>query len=102
MNIWALDKHETIKHLLLLLVHEVGADAINLLDVHALDYKAIRLGFDDSNATVYLYTYGQANEHYGLSLEYPSFENDNVGEIEEIYEGICFDKLLEIIKLHLQ
>lgn len=102
INLWALDKDSTIKHLLLLLRQDMGPDSFEVLDVNQLNYQSIRLGAKHTPATVYLYTYGQRKERYGLHLEYPRFEESNVSELEEIYEDLNYDKLLEILNLHLQ
>ena len=100
MNIWALDKDISIKHLLLLLTQEVGIEAIKLLDVETLHHKSIRIGTKDSEATAYLYSYGQTEQHYGLHLEYPYNKESNISEIEDMYEDLCYVKLLEMLKVH--
>ncbi len=102
INLWALDKDSAIKHLLLLLRQDMGSDAFELVDTDQLNHQSIRLGTRHTPATVYIYTYGQRKDRYGLHLEYPRFEESNVSELEEIYEDLNYDKLLEILKLHLQ
>lgn len=102
MNIWALDKDNSIKHLLILLTQEFGTAAITLLNVDKLHHKAIRIGSPDTTATAYLYTYGQADQHYGLHLEYPYNEESNISELEEMYEDLCYASLLEMLKVHFQ
>lgn len=100
MNIWSLDKDISIKHLLLLLSQEAGVQTFKLLDAERLHHKAIRIGIQDTAATAYLYTYGQSTEHYGLHLEYPFHAESNISELEEIYEDLSYDTLLEKLKVH--
>jgi len=100
MNIWALDKDNSIKHLLLLLEQDMGADAFTLPDAENLHYKSIRLGSTRVLATAYLYTYGQNREHYGLHLEYTYNQELNSSEQEEMYEDLSYEALLEILIVH--
>lgn len=102
MNIWALDKDLTIKHLLLLLAQEFGTRDTFLLDVEQLHPKAVRIGSTASPATAYIYTYGQAEHRYGLHLEYPHNDEGNISEQEDMYEDVGFEKLLEMLRVHLQ
>lgn len=102
MNIWSLDKHDSIKHLLLLLVQDMGTDTITVVEAENLNHKAVRVGTRNTVATAYLYTYAQSKERYGLHLEYPYHEESNTSELEEIYEDLPYDNLLEILKMHFQ
>jgi hypothetical protein len=102
MNIWALDKDNTIKHLLLLLTQEFGADAITLPDADSLHHKAVRIASRNTPATAYLYSYGQADERYGLHLEYPYNAESNISELEDMYEDLSYESLLEILKVHFE
>ncbi len=100
MNIWALDKDISIKHLLLLLTQDIAADGITLIDPENLHHKAVRIGNNRNAATAYLYTYGQAEGKYGLHLEYPHHEESNISELEDMYEELNYESLLEILKVH--
>jgi hypothetical protein len=100
-NLWALDKHSTIKHLLLRLQQDMGEETFNVLDAERLHTQSIRIGAEQTPATAYLYTYGQAAQRYGVHLEYPYNEESNTSELEEIYEELRYNQLLEIVKLHL-
>jgi hypothetical protein len=100
MNIWALDKDNSIKHLLLLLEQDAGDDAFILCDAEQLHPKSIRLGTHESPATAYLYTYGQSPDQYGLHLEYPYNKELNSSEQEEMYEDLSYDAVLEILTVH--
>lgn len=77
-------------------------NAITLLDVETLHHKSIRIGTKSSKETAYLYSYGQADLRYGLHLEYPYSEESNISELEDMYEDLCYDKLLEMLKVHFQ
>jgi hypothetical protein len=100
MNIWALDKDNSIKHLLLLLEQDVGPDAFTLPDAESLHHKSIRLGSTRVLATAYLYTYGQNPDRYGLHLEYPYNPELNTSEQEDMYEDLTYDAVLEILMTH--
>ena len=100
MNIWALDKDNSIKHLLLLLEQDAGADAFILCDAEQLHPKSIRLGTHEGPATAYLYTYGQTEGHYGLHLEYPYNQELNTSEQEDMYEDLTYDAVLKILTVH--
>ena len=100
MNIWALEKDTSIKHLLLLLEQDLGADAFTLPDAESLHHKSIRLGSTRVLATAYLYTYGQNTERYGLHLEYPYNQELNSSEQEEMYEDLNYEAVLEILTVH--
>lgn len=77
-------------------------NAFKLLDVDTLHPKSIRIGINNSNATAYIYTYGQAEQHYGLHLEYPYNTESNISELEDMYEDLGYNALLEILKVHFQ
>lgn len=100
MNIWALDKDTSIKHLLLLLEQDMGADAFTLPDAENLHHKSIRLGSTRVLATAYIYTYAQDAEHYGLHLEYFYNPELNSSEQEDMYEDLSYEALLEILMTH--
>lgn len=102
MNIWVLDKDDSIKCLLLLLQQSFGPDQLCILDSDCLHPKAVRIGEQGSSATAYLYTYGQMDHRYGLHLEYPYLEESNISELEEMYEDLVYDNLLEMLKVHFQ
>jgi hypothetical protein len=101
-NLWGLKKDISIKHLLLLLQQDMGKDGFILLSADKLDAYAIRLGAAHTEATAYLYTYGQRADRYGLDLEYPVNAERNISESEQGYEDLRYDWLLEILKQHLQ
>ena len=59
VNIWALQKHESIKLLLLLLSEKLRPGSFIVAENQELDDRAIRLAkIDDPSISAYLYTYG--------------------------------------------
>jgi len=102
MNIWALDKDLSIKHVLLLLSECLGTQGFCINDEPGLDAMAIRIykpGEQDMCA--YLYTYGQDEEHYGIHLEYPSLDETAVAKSIEMQEGLDFEQLVAVLQVHL-
>ena len=101
MNIWALDKDESIKLLLLLLNQQLGASSF-VIDVRQdLDPKAVRLlKADKQGISAYLYTYGQDTDTYGVHLELPVHEERDRSNDMEIYEGISIERLVDILCVH--
>jgi len=100
VNIWALDKDNTIKHLLLMLSHELGTHAFYLIDTETLHHKSVRIGSSHSEGSAYIYTYAQAEERYGVHLEYPFHTELNLSDQEEMYDDLDYKSLLEMLKVH--
>lgn len=100
MNVWALDKDNSIKHLLLMLEHEVGTHSFYLIDSETLHPKSVRIGSNSSEGSAYIYTYAQTDEHYGLHLEYPHHTQLNLSDQEDMYEDLDYKALLEMLKVH--
>jgi hypothetical protein len=106
MNIWALDKDISIKHLLLLVDGAIPALTYQLDTNDGLDSKAVRLTSNDASVSVYIYTYGQDHERYGVHLEYPDVANRNTGTspvdpLGEEYDNLSFAQLLSILQVQL-
>lgn len=100
MNVWALDKDNSIKHLLLMLSHEIGNHAYYLIDTETLHHQSVRIGSSSSEGSAYIYTYAQETEHYGLHLEYPNNNQLSLSNQEDIYEDLDYKSLLEMLKVH--
>lgn len=101
MNIWALKKDITIKHLLLLLSDELGPATFVIADPEGVDERAVRLCHaDDDGIAAYVYTYGQAAEHYGVHLEYPLLPDNAMNNLVEEYDDIGFDRLAAMLAAH--
>ena len=72
MNIWSLNRHDSIKHLLLLLRADIDLSNLRFIDREAEDMQAIYLtGSSFESARLYIYTYGQSEDRYGVHIEYP-------------------------------
>lgn len=72
MNIWALDKHQDIRHVLLLLQEQLGDDAFVIDPSGSLDPRTVFLRHRrDEGVHCWLYTLGQEPGRYGVHLEYP-------------------------------
>ena len=92
-NIWALPKHPDIKHLLLLLVDQLGSDAFSIDMKIALDARAIYLQHrEDAAVRAYIYTLGQNAGFYGVHLE---FLNSM-----ELHENVTHAALVEMLAVH--
>jgi len=99
MNIWALDKHERIKHLLLLLQNHLGGQNFVLDQVANLDTQAVYLSHPkEPGIRAYLYTLGQEPTRCGLHLEYP--ESVTNASLIDAYENLTVISLLNILAVH--
>ena len=99
MNIWAIKKDTSIKHVLLLLNNHLGEDAFKLDETSQVHPKAIYLEHpNDPGFRAYLFTTGQDADRYGLHLEYPeSALNSN---LIDAYENLKLIPLLNILAVH--
>ena len=102
MNIWALDKHDSIRCLLLMLQQSFGAEQVRILESGCLHPKAVRIGEQHSPATAYLYTYAHDEGRYGLHLEYPYLPERNLTELEDMYEDLEYDSVVAMLQVHFQ
>lgn len=102
MNIWALDKDLSIKHLLLLLSECLGRQSFGIRDEDDLDAMAIRIYKpDEADLSAYIYTYGQDDERYGVHLEYPPLAETALSKNIEMQEDLDFEQLLAVLQVHL-
>lgn len=102
MNIWALKKDIAIKHLLLLLQDVFKPGAYEIIDTDADDARSVRLCNNAITPTViYIYTFGQRQDHYGVHIEYPNIQETSYYDTLDVYENISFDRLVELIKMKL-
>lgn len=102
MNIWALDKDISIKHLLLMLSEEYGQGTLDMLETDDDNYRAVRIAnLKDSEASLYVFTYGQDEGHYGVHIEYPDLVETAYNNTLEIYDNLSFDMLEDLIQSHL-
>lgn len=72
MNIWAMDKDQGIRHLLLMLTTQLGEGAFVVDEQTPCDPGAVFIHHAEDHALrAYLYTLGQEAGRYGIDLEYP-------------------------------
>ena len=103
MNIWALNKDTNIKHLLLTLNEVFKPGAYSIIDSPDDDRCAVRLTNQACTDTVlYIFTYGQAESHYGVHIEYPNLQETNYYDTLESRENISFKQLVDIIGMKLE
>jgi len=101
VNIWAIEKDNSIKLLLLLVTEALSADNFHISENHNLDVRSVRLfKKDDSLISAYIYTYGQLEERYGLHLEFPFHNEMDISSSMDIYEGISFKTLVDLLSVH--
>ena len=92
-NIWALARHQEIKHLLLLLVEQLGDEAFVIDTIIPVDARAIYLQHrEDAAVRAYIYTVGQQSEHYGVHFEFPNSV--------EPHENVALESLVEMLAVH--
>lgn len=102
MNIWALDKDLSIKHVLLLLTETLGESSFCINTDPELDLMAVRLYKPgEEEMCAYLYTYGQEAERYGVHLEYPQLLETAASKTIEMQEDLDFEQLVAVLQVHL-
>ncbi len=93
MNIWALDKHQDIRHVLLMLQEQLGADAFVIDPVASTDPRAVFLRHPrEPGAHAWLFTLGQAPQRYGVHLAYPF--------ASETREDLSLSSLVAVLAVH--
>lgn len=102
LNIWSLEKDINIKNLLLRLkTHLVWKD-LRVICRDEEDNSSIRLTSANPSATeLYIYCYGQSEDHYGVHIEFPDINENNYGDTLEIHENMTFEQLLNLIEINL-
>lgn len=92
-NIWALAKHAEIKHLLLLLIEQLGETSFVIDTGTPVATRAIYLQHrDDPAVRAYIYTVGQQPERYGVHFEFPNSV--------EPHENIELAALVDMLAVH--
>lgn len=95
LNIWALDKHQDIRHVLLLLREQLGSEAFVVDTETPQAPQAIYLCHPAApDMRIWLHTLGQSAGHYGVSLEYPNGTLDS-------YDNLNFSALVELLSVAL-
>ncbi|WP_455366904.1 hypothetical protein, partial [Kaarinaea lacus] len=55
-----------------------------------------------TSVQLYVFTYGQEVDHYGVHVEYPNLEETNYSDTIETHENISFHHLVSIITTNLE
>ncbi|MGB1091875.1 MAG: hypothetical protein ACPGYX_07110 [Oceanobacter sp.] len=98
-NIWAMEKDQSIKHLLLLLTEQLGKDSFLIDSRIVTDDRAVYLcQADEIEMRAYLYTLGQDEGHYGVHLEYP--ESSEANPIYDAFENLTLRGLVDLLAIH--
>ena len=98
VNIWALDKHPDILHVLLLLTEQLGPHAFVLDTDTPQDARAIYLLHPhDPNIRIWLNTLGQPHEHYGLHVEH--LDADEYDNFESLSLTRLVDQLAVVLEV---
>ncbi|TCK05698.1 hypothetical protein [Marinobacterium mangrovicola] len=99
MNIWAMDKDQSIRHLLLLLQTRLGESAFRVDEATDCDRCAVFICHpEDPQLRAYLYTLGQAEERYGLHLEYPP--SSASAALFDALEGQSLNAVVDSLAVH--
>lgn len=101
MNIWSLDKQNTIRQLLIRLEDEFGKNSFHVLDPNDTHELSVRIAPPDKSVTLYIYCYGQTSGHYGVHLEFPKTVDTPLSQDEEIYEELSIRRLIDMLSLYL-
>lgn len=98
MNIWSLEKDQSIRHLLLLLQAQLGDAAFRIDSDTACHHRAIYLCHaTEADVRAYLYTLGQSAGRYGVHLEYPG---DSTAALYDAWENLTLKSLVDILAVH--
>lgn len=101
MNIWSLDKPNTIRQLLIHLEEEFGKDSFHVLEPQDTHELSVRIAPPDESMTIYIYCYGQSAGHYGVHFEFPKTVGTSTSQDEEIYDDVSLQRLFDMLSLYL-
>mgnify|MGYP006278384623 CR=1 FL=1 len=97
MNVWAIEKDQCLKVLLIELVHRYGENTL-LLDNRIQHSQAIELfTAKQPQLRAYIYTFGQTKGQYGIDLKYPIATHNIIGE----HEDQRLEQIIAILETHL-
>ena len=101
MNIWALNKDDSVRQALVLLQNHLGMDSFVVEASDELHPCAVFLQHrNDPAFRAYLYTLGQVDQRYAVHLEYPE-DMTNVNLIDA-YENLSMRALVDILAVHFE
>lgn len=99
MNVWALNKDNAIRRLLLALADHFGPDAFALSKRWDKDTKAVGIFQPgEESMLAYIFTHGQEDGKYGLHLEYPGA--DASAASTQMAENMDLDRLIGLLDTH--
>ena len=100
-NIWALDKEQAIKHLLLMLTANLGGSCVEILDRRDGDPRAITLcSPDDNDIQAYISRHGQDQGKFGIHLAFPDRDDISPTDTEIICENVSLEQAIEMLAIH--
>ena len=103
MNIWSLFKHRSIKLMLFKAQHQLGLKNICIEDEDNIDFFSIALiKQNQPEVRAYVYTYGQAQEMYGIHLEYPWFIENEFNDVIQVYEDLSLNQIVNTLATHFE
>ena len=101
MNLWALEKQQSLKHLLILLHHEFGEHSFVIDGNQACDQNSIYLvHINEPTTRAYIFIHGQDKDCYGVHLEHPA--TPDRGPILEPFERLSVQALIDTLSIHLE
>jgi hypothetical protein len=101
-NVWALNKDESLKLLLLLLQDQVPPESWVLDEASARDSKSVWVhAAADPALRAYIATHGEAQGRYSVHLEYPSTDGPRFPGNIYIKGDIDVDQAIRLLREHL-
>jgi len=103
MNIWSLFKHRSIKLMLFKAQQQLSLTNISIEDEDNIDFFSIALiKRNQPEVRAYVYTYGQAQEMYGIHLEYPWFIENEFNDVIQVYEDLTLNQIVNTLATHFE
>lgn len=103
MNIWSLFKHRSIKLMLFKAQQQLSLTNISIEDEDNIDFFSIALiKQNQPEVRAYVYTYGQAQEMYGIHLEYPWFIENEFNDVIQVYEDLTLNQIVNTLATHFE
>lgn len=101
-QVWGLQKHESIKHVLILLFGYFGEGELVANTDELCHERAISLMHKhDRTVRIYIYTYGHDSDRYGVHVEYPVAPLPEQPAYAACCENVSFEQLADIVELNL-
>ena len=108
INIWRMDKDPLIKAVLLMLTDKAGPNSFIIIEPEKLDNRAVRIasGHSPEELSVYIYTYAQEEQRFGLDLEFPYLietrADDQTIRLNDLDADQVYEKVVEHLEIVLQ